>query len=568
MRKISGFIVFITSIVMFITSCDKELDINPQGVVSESTLNNQTGMDLICINAYGYLTQSYRGGGIDNWAFGSIMAGDANKGTTAADGPADLIQIEYLSILSNNAWTLEKWNFNYRLIKAANQAINSIRKVEGVDAAYKAKREGEMRFLRAYAYFELRRFFKWVPYVDEVLEAAEIDPKVNNNTDIYPKIEADLTAAIEMLPEVQDNIGRVNKWAAVSLLGKVYLYQNKHPLAATELKKVIDNGVNSKGIKYNLVEKYGDVFEMLKENTSETVFDIQYSSDNSNNADYPMTGNQPYMEPILGGWGLFQPSYNLVNSFQVDEDGLPRLDGSYMDNVIPGTESLTRNHTTDVADKTIPVDPRLDHTVGRTGVPFYDWGLPKANWVRERPNGGAFHPKKNIWRKSDGFYMSLRSAKNYHVIRYSDVLLMYAEALAETGQHAQSRDWVNLVRARAANDKVLYMDGTPAANYQVGLYPESFFATKEDALKAIRFERKLEFGMEGIRFFDLQRWGFPIAKSEIDFYLTEEKAFLGKFAGIPLWEEYKMIFPIPNDQILTMGKDESGEYYLKQNPGY
>src|SRR5690606_7257708 len=194
--------------------------------------------------------------------------------------------------------------------------------------------------------------------------------------------------------------------------------------------------------------------------------------------------------------------------------GLPKLDGSYMDNVIPGTD-ITGASSANDADRTIPVDPRLDHSVGRRGIPFYDWGMPKGNWVRNPTNGGPFMPKKNLHRMADSHFVVRGSALNTDLIRFADVLLWYAEALAETDSYGDSREYVNMIRERAANDQVMY-EGEPAANYRVGLYPPGNFDTKEEALEAIRFERKLEFGMEGVRFFDLQRWGYEKAKSEID----------------------------------------------------
>src|SRR5690606_3580427 len=115
---------------------------------------------------------------------------------------------------------------------------------EEANDALKNKRIGEMMFLRALFYFELRRTFKMVPYVDEVIEATENNPKVKNDVEILPMIEADLKEAIELLPDVQDEVGRANKWAAKALLAKVYMFQGLFSDAALLLKDIIDNGVN------------------------------------------------------------------------------------------------------------------------------------------------------------------------------------------------------------------------------------------------------------------------------------------------------------------------------------
>ncbi|CAL1517265.1 RagB/SusD family nutrient uptake outer membrane protein [Chitinophaga sp. MM2321] len=567
----TSLIFSIATWMLIFTSCNKALDLRPQGSIDKVALSDANGIDLIVTNAYASLTQSLRGGTPANWSFGSIYGGDANKGSTPGDGPAAMIQIEFYNILSNNEWCLEKWNFNYQLIKNANHAMNFVNSAgDNVNADLKKKRKGELLFLRALGYFELRRFFKMVPYVDDVLEATDNNPKVKNDTDIYPKIEADLVEAIGLLPEVQDNVGRVNKWAAQALLCKVYMYENKFSAAAPLLKGIIDLGMNSRGVKYQLTPKYSDNFNIATENNSETVFAIQHSTDDpaGGNADPGMIGNQPYGSAgVIAGWGLFQPSFSLVNSFQVDAAGLPKLDGSYMNSVIPGCNVAGANGVTDIADKTMPVDPRLDHTVGRRGVPYYDWGMMKEDWVRDAANGGFFLPKKNVWRKTDVYYTSKLSALNTNLIRFADVLLWYAEALAETDKPADGRMYVNIVRARAANDLVM-LNGQPAANYKVSEYPASYFDSKEKALKAIRFERKLEFGMEGTRFFDLQRWGYAVAKEELGYYILKEKEHLSKFAAVPAFSEYKMVFPIPETQILSMGNAEDGQPYLKQNPGY
>jgi tetratricopeptide (TPR) repeat protein len=564
-------ILIVTSLLGGLAACDSQLDLRPQGSVDQISLRNQNGMEMVTTNAYAALTQSLRGGTAANWAFGSILGGDANKGSTPGDGPAAMIEIEFYSVLANNEWCLEKWRFNYNVIKNANHAINLIKTLdESVDAQLKEIRIAEMRFLRALAYFELRRFFKMVPYVDEVLEAESNNPLVKNDKDIYPQIEADLRAASEVLPAVQSKVGRANSWAAKSLLAKVLMYQQKFSEAAPLLKDIIDNGVNARGIKYELYEAYSDNFNISKENGSESVFAIQHSTDDpaGNNADYGMIGNQPYGSAgLIAGWGLFQPSFSLVNSFQVDQNGLPLLDRSYMDHVIPGVAVQGANGVTDVADQTVAVDPRLDHTVGRRGIPYYDWGMMKEDWVRDASNGGFFLPKKNVWRKSDSFFLNKGSALNTQLIRFADVLLWYAEALAETGKPEEAMAYVNKVRKRAANDLVM-KDGVPAANYKVGEYTPDYFTTKEKALTAIRFERKLEFGMEGTRFFDLQRWGFAVARDEIDYYILREKEHLEKFAPVPPFSEYKLLFPIPESQILQMGNAPDGEPYLKQNQGY
>lgn len=570
MKKSILFLFF--TAVFLITACESYLDIDPQGSIDKSALKNETGVELLVTSAYASMTEGEgraEGGALNNWILSSMPGGDCNKGSDPGDGmPLSLNEFEQYQVLTTNTSVDWKWVLNTLAIKRINNAINLINSVENLNPALKNKRLGEMKFLRAMYYFEQRRVFNLVPFIDEKIEAEQNNPKVKNDVEILPFIEGDLKEAIDLLPDVQDKVGRANKGAAKALLAKVYLFERKFTDAVPLLKDIIDNGVNSNGVKYQLLPKYSDNFSIANENSSESVFAIQHSTDAvQSNANVGMQRATLYGSAMYGaGWGFCQPSYCLVNSFQVNAEGLPRLDGSYMTVTIPGVDIRTATDAND-ADRTIPVDPRLDHTVTRRGVPFYDWGMPKPNWVRNFSNGGPFMPRKNLHKKSDTFYVTRGSALNWNLIRFADVLLWYAEALAETGRHTEARQYVNLIRARAANDLVMFQ-GQPAANYLVGQYPESYFNTREKALQAIRFENKLEFGMEGHRFFDLQRWGFEIAKAEIDFYVSNEKRFISKFATASPFSEYMMYYPIPQTQIMTLGNDASGQPYLTQNQGY
>ncbi len=557
---------------VLMSSCEDKLDITPQGSIDKTALQNETGVELLVTSAYASLTEGEgrgEGGALNDWVLSSMPGGDCNKGSDPGDGmPLSLNEFELYQVLTTNASVDWKWVLNARAIKRINNAINLINSVDNISATLKSSRLGEMKFLRALFYFEQRRVFKNVPYIDELTEAEQNNPKVKNNVEILPFIEKDLTEAIDLLPDKQGNPGRANKWAAKALLAKVYMFEKKFPEAVPLLKDVIDNGVNSKGVKYQLLDNYSDNFSIATENNTETVFAIQHSTDAVlSNAHVGMQRATLYGTAMYGaGWGFCQPSYCLVNSFQVDANGLPKLDGSYMDALIPNVDIRAASDAND-ADRTIPVDPRLDHTVTRRGVPFYDWGMPKADWVRNYSNGGPFMPRKNLHKKSDTFYVARGSSLNWNLIRFADVILWYAEALAETDRYTEARDYVNIIRERAVNDQVT-IDELPAANYMVGLYPESYFDSKEKALLAIRFENKLEFGMEGHRFFDLQRWGYTTAKAEIDFYVNNEKLYISKFASASPFAEYMMYYPIPQNQIMTLGNDESGQPYLAQNPGY
>jgi hypothetical protein len=225
------------------------------------------------------------------------------------------------------------------------------------------------------------------------------------------------------------------------------------------------------------------------------------------------------------------------------------------------------------------LDPRLDWSVGRRGIPYLDWGLhPGQSWIRDQSGTyGPYSPIKNAYyKRQEGSLVATfatywrGSANNFRLIRYADVLLWAAECEVELpgGDLAKAESYVNLVRNRAANGaKVTLPNGTPAANYVVKPYTgANGFVAKGQAYArtAVRFERRLEFAMEGHRFFDLVRWG--IADVEINKYLAVEgtkRPLLKTARFIKGKHEY---YPIPQEQIDVSSKN--GVPTLKQNPGY
>ena len=265
----------------------------------------------------------------------------------------------------------------------------------------------------------------------------------------------------------------------------------------------------------------------------------------------------------------------MVNAHIVNEEGLPMMDNSYRD--IPALSSLDQNNLPHT-DLTIYTDPRLDVSTGRFDTPFLDWTVPNKldGWVRDVSNGGLYLNKKNIPRKADKGSLSNTTqtnstAKNFHLIRYADVLLWYAEALIELGDPQKAGEYINQVRQRAANGYIKAVDpGTmtesssayvlddkvnnkkdlnAAANYRIGLYPASQFSSKEKALEALRWERRIELAMEGHRWYDLARWG--IAADVLNSYTRYESKYLGKYSN-SVYNSKWATLPIPHNEILKM----------------
>ncbi len=345
---------------------------------------------------------------------------------------------------------------------------------------------------------------------------------------------------------------------------------NKQKHSSTQLLPMVKLPA---ALKYALLPKFADVFNAENDNNPESVFAIQAAANTGStaNANYDMVLNWPYNTGPSGPGnccGFFQPSFELGNSFRTDANGLPLLDGSYNSaaNELKTDQGVLSSQpfTTDAGN----LDPRLDHSIGRRGIPYLDWqDHPGFDWIRDQGYAGPYAPKKYIYYKSqegtltDGSgWTRGYSAMNFCVIRSADVLLMAAEAEIELGNLEAGRALVNQVRARAANPAswVKRADGSNAANYVIGLY-NSPWTDAAAARTAVRFERKLELSGEGHRFFDLVRWG--IAESELNAYLAYEGPKLPvALGGAQFTANKNEYYPIPQTQI-----DRQGTDVLKQN---
>jgi hypothetical protein len=400
-----------------------------------------------------------------------------------------------------------------------------------------------------------------VPFIDETLT----DVRIGNTTNILPKIQADLQAAVAGLPVTQAEVGRVTKGAAQTVLAITYLWEKKYSEAKAQLDAVVASG------RYALNAKYHDNFNAATRNSREGVLEVQQSvndgtTDNGNNGDVL---NFPYNGGPAGCCGFHQPSQDLVNAFQVDANGLPLLD-TYNNTDVKNDDGLKSSDP--FTPHTGPLDPRLDWTVGRRGIPYLDWGKhPGSNWIRDQSYGGPYAPIKNTHYKSQEGSLTTSSgwtsgynANNLKLIRYSDVLLLLAEAEVELGGLERARALVNQIRQRAANPAGFVMDGAnPAANYRCGLYTATW-TDANTARKAVRFERRLELGTEGHRFFDLVRWG--VAAQVKTAYFAKERIKRTYLTGAAHVSPKNDIFPIPAKAITQSAKD--GKPTLVQNPGY
>ena len=561
--------------VSSITGCrDKFLEVAPKAVLGADNFNNRVGVNYLLTGAYSLLDGSGAtsiGSGAtgwhasaDNWVYGSVAADDAYKGSTSGDQP-EISFIEYKSIQPDNTHFRGKWRAVYDGVARSNDVLQAIVKATDLTEAEKTQLGAQARFLRGHYHFEVKKMFNMVPYIDEkTYNPIDLNStKVPNDKNIWPNIEADLQFAYDNLPEVQSQKGRATKWVAAATLAKAYVFQQKWTEAKPLLEAIVASG------KYSLMPRYHDNFRTITNNNAESIFEVQHSvndgtGDNGNNG---AVLNYPYAGPTTC-CGFYQPSQNLVNSFKTDASGLPLMD-AFNDSDVTSDQGI--ESTAPFTPYAGPLDPRLDWTVGRRSIPYLDWGtMPGKAWVRDQGNGGPYEGKKHLFYRTDvgtnTFANNVRlNANNYRMVRFSHVLLWLAETEIELGNLEKARGYVNQLRKRAANpDGFVKLDnGQPAANYVVNEYTAPW-TDKDVASKAVRFEHRLEFAMEGHRFFDLVRW--DIADQVLNTYMDKERRLRSYFNNAKFIKGKHEYYPIPLQEILN--SKINGQETLKQNSGY
>ncbi len=571
-------LVSVSALTLTFACKDQFLEVAPTGSLAQATLSSKAGVEGALIGAYAQLAgKGYtRLAAANNWVWGSIRGGESNKGTDPGDY-SNINLMQRYEIPANDGDLNGTWQAKYEGISRCNAVINLANGTKTLTAADKTRIIAEARFLRGVYYFELKKLFNSVPYVDETADYGKGIEKIANTEAFWDKIEADFGFAYTNLPATSSSAGRANKWAAQAFLGKALLFQGKFADAKAKFTDVITNGVTTNGKKYGLVPKFAEIFNATNDNNEEAVFAIQSSMNtgSTNNANGFDDLNYPYNTGADGPGnccGFFQPSFSMANAYRTS-GGLPILtetagapDYNSTANAVKHDYGL--NSKDPFTEDAGPLDPRIDHTIGRRGIQYLDWiEHPGANWIRKQDYAGPYSPKKYVYYKSqentltDGSSWTRGYATmNYNIMRFADVLLMAAEAEIEAGSLAKALEYVNLVRARAANPAGFVMKGGVAeANYDIALYTS--FADKAAATKAVRMERLLELATEGHRFFDLVRWGIDVPT--LNAYLAYEgKTLVTKFGGASYQATDKYL-PIPQQQI-----DIQGTSILKQNPGY
>jgi len=566
--------VYFLSILLLtglVYSCKDFLDVNPKGVLSEENLTSPENAEGFVISAYSALGSDHYTAPYSLWAYGNVRSDDAYKG---GRDEADIQSFHFFETfvytqpdmagLEGGGDPDELWFSLYISISRVNNALRALNSISEEEMPLRDTRIGEMRFLRGHFYFKLKILWKYIPYIDEFVPVNEYENVSNralSNDELWNKIAEDFQAAVDLLPETQSEIGRANKYAAHAYLAKTRLYQayeqdeqhnvtSVNPILLEEVIKHCDLAMGGGNMLEN--DFANNFLPGSYENGVESLWSVQYSI-----GDVSRKGRLNWGDvlsaPMAGGFGccgFHQPSQNLVNAYKTNENGLPMIDDFNAEDYT-GAQS---------------VDPRLDHTVAQVGKPWkYIPDLVMDNsWLRNPDVYGTnMSLKENVaptcdcMVNIDPFY---GNSKNRIILRYADVLLMKVEAHIELGQVGTALPLINQVRSRAAQSVALLKNtgGNPISSYNVGLY--NSLGSQEEARKALRFERRLEFAMEGSRFFDLVRWG--IADEVLNGYFNKEKEkrdYLGYAHFTKNRDEY---CPIPQQQINW----SKGLY--KQNPGY
>ena len=584
-KAIKYFTILLVGISALLISCSEDfLEISPYGTLNESVLGNTDGLDGLLVAAYAELDgwAGWSAGPVwdavgTNWLMADVTSDDAYKGTDAGDQPP-MNPVERNEHDPASRVTYTNWQAWYDGIARSNDVIRVANVAEGLDANLKAQYIAEAQFLRAHYHFQLIRIFgPNIPYVDE---NAPSDGIVPNDREIWSDVEADFAAAAAALPASQTQVGKATSWAAKGLLARTHMYQGDYGAALPLLNEIINSG------QFSMLDNFQDVHGTAGNNGPHSIFQIQHSVNDGipdgQAGNYGEVLNNPHNGAAGGGCcGFFQPSHNLVNAFKT-ENGLPVANfnatdlgndqGCFANTPDCCTADADGNCTEPYEVDQHPVDPRLDFTVGRKGVPYLDWGIHSGiGYIRDQAYGGPFSPKKRIFKKAEQGSNSINghswgangaTAINYNILRYADVLLMAAEAEIETGNVARGIELINQVRGRVKNNPDTWVklpDGSDAANYEIELYDTGL--SQAEAREALRFERRLEFAMEGHRLFDLNRWGITVQVMN-DYYAKESEPGKRAYLVGATFAPHRVLNPIPQQAI------DRSVGTLTQNPGY
>lgn len=543
------------------TSCSDFLDDQkPQGVLDSDMVNEPSNVDNLVISAYAVFTTAEDvNSSFSMWNF-DVRSDDAYKGGNGTSDGDVFHQLEIEQGVLTTNWNInDMWVRLYNCISRVNSAI-SVLETTSDSYQLKAQRLGEMKFLRAYAHFLLKRLYKNIPFImDANLKQEDYNTLSNtefNNDEGWQQIINDVEYAYSVLPVKQTDKGRPSKAAAAAFLTKAYLYKAYRQddpssnqvtsINREDLLKVIEYSnpdIYSAG-GFDLEADFHNNFrpETQYENGVESIWAMQYSINDGTkygNLNWSYGLIVPNIPGVTdGGCDFYKPSQNLVNAYRTDADGHPFID--------------TFNNKD--YDLTQDADPRLFLTVGLTGLPyeFNSKYMMDASSTWSRSNGlyGYYVTlKQNV--DPDCGYMVKGSwwgtPMNRIVFRYADVLLERAEAYAQLNETGEAIKLVNKIRLRAkqSTGMIANYPSDYGVKFNISTYNGSY--SQEDALKIVKMERRLEMGMESERFFDLVRWGE--AEKVLNKYFAEETNNCSIYGDAHFTANKNEYLPIPFSQV-------------------
>lgn len=560
MKKILYSVLIVLALVGT-TSCSDFLDDQkPQGVLDSDMVKEPSNVDNLVISAYAVFTTAEDvNSSFSMWNF-DVRSDDAYKGGNGTSDGDVFHQLEIEQGVLTTNWNInDMWVRLYNCISRVNSAI-SVLETTSDSYQLKAQRLGEMKFLRAYAHFLLKRLYKNIPFImDANLKQEDYNTLSNtefNNDEGWQQIINDVEYAYSVLPVKQTDKGRPSKAAAAAFLTKAYLYKAYRQddpssnqvtsINREDLLKVIEYSnpdIYSAG-GFDLEADFHNNFrpETQYENGVESIWAMQYSiNDGTKNGN--LNWSYGLIVPNIpgvtdGGCDFYKPSQNLVNAYRTDADGHPFID--------------TFNNKD--YDLTQDADPRLFLTVGLTGLPyeFNSKYMMDASSTWSRSNGlyGYYVTlKQNV--DPDCGYMVKGSwwgtPMNRIVFRYADVLLERAEAYAQLNETGEAIKLVNKIRLRAkqSTGMIANYPSDYGVKFNISTYNGSY--SQEDALKIVKMERRLEMGMESERFFDLVRWGE--AEKVLNKYFAEETNNCSIYGDAHFTADKNEYLPIPFSQV-------------------
>lgn len=557
--------IFIISLMLLTSGCSDFLDShNPQGTIDNEQLNNPEYVDNLVISAYAiWISAEDINSSFSMWNY-DVRSDDAYKGGNGTEDGDVFHNLEISQGVMTTAWNIsDMWQRLYNCISRANTALQLLNQMDENTYPIKQQRIAEMKFLRGHGHFLLKQLYKKIVIAnDENLSPEEynnLSNTVYTNDEGWQQIVNDFLFAFENLPDTQTDKGRPTKGAAAAYLAKTYLYKayrqdNPETNEVTsineeDLKNVVkytEASIMTAG-GYDLESDFHNNFrpEPQYENGKESLWAMQYSMNDgtkNGNCNWSYGLIVPNIPGVTdGGCDFYKPSQNLVNAFKTDNNGYPLFD----------------TFNDDDYDMTVDnADPRLFLTVGMPGLPYeFNTNYMMDNsstWSRSNGLYGYYVTLKHNVDPDSGYLIKgswWGTPMNHIVLRYSDVLLMRAEALIQLndGRIQEAMDLINRVRTRAKTSISMIANYPSDYGVKFAVQPYIGTFTQEEALKRLKFERRVELAMESDRFFDLVRWGE--AETVLNKYYAAEARVCTIYTNAHFTKNKNEYLPIPFAQI-------------------